>query len=643
MEAMVGNKIDFSYKPKELKQGVVANFPFKPKEIEDPHSHENLQHCGIYRILPDRMKKEVEKNLHLLEYIHILPIDKIGIPKFVAKLDRKKHGNLETPNLIYPADEQIYIHIYPDKNDVRNYYIPIEPTLLTGVENLLREVEIRLVDYITGVEFDPEDSEVKVKILKDALKEICEIVDNEEMAELMRSRDDAGGRSSPVSSSKFNFGSILRIFKKDGKNGSNGNGKYVGKKLYVTAEQYKALEYALIRDKVGLGILEPYIRDKYIEDISCSGLGPIFIEHKIFKGLKSIIEFREEDTLNKFIIKLAERIGKPVTFKDPIVDATLPDGSRINIVYGNDISKNGSNFTIRKFNETPFSVLQLIEFGSLNYMIAGYLWLLISEGMSGFICGETASGKTTLLNAITAFIRPDAKIVTIEDTPELQVPHKNWTREVTRGSTRMKSLGEGSGSEVTMFDLLKAALRQRPNYILVGEIRGPEGNIAFQAMQTGHPVMSTFHAATVEKLIQRLTTEPISVPKTFIDNLNFVVVGSTVKRPDGKLVRRVLSVSEIVGYNPQKGGVSFIEVFQWDPVTDTHVFTGYGSSYLLEQKIATKLGIPPNKKRLIYQEVEKRAKILKKLHDEGIVDFYEFFKTLSKIQKSGLLNIKIQR
>ncbi len=615
-------KLDFSLKPKGMKQGVVANFPFKPRALEEEHDHSNIVTCGIYKLLPDRMKKEVEKNLHLLEYLHIIPLDRIGIPRFAPKLDRKKHGNLERPNLIYPADEQIYIHVYPDKNDMRNFYIPIEPTLLTGVDELLREVEIRLVDYITDIEFDPEDNEEKIKILKEALREVCEITD---------------GRSSFMEDSRGELKLLPKLklrFFKNSKDGFRG-------KIRVTPQQYKALEYALIRDKVGLGILEPYIRDRYIEDISCSGLGPIFIEHKIFKGLKSVIEFRDEETLNKFIIRLAERIGKPVTYKDPIVDATLPDGSRINIVYGSDISKNGSNFTIRKFNETPFSVLQLIEFGSLDYMIAGYLWLLISEGMSGFICGETASGKTTLLNAITAFIRPEAKVVSIEDTPELQVPHRNWTREVTRGSTRAGSIGEGGGSDVTMFDLLKAALRQRPNYILVGEIRGVEGNIAFQAMQTGHPVMSTFHAATVEKLIQRLTTEPISVPKTFIDNLNFVVIQSAVRRPDGKLVRRVLSVSEIVGYNPQKGGVSFIEVFQWDPVTDTFVFTGFGSSYLLEQKIATRLGIPPSKKRLIYDEVEKRAKVIKKLHEQGITDFYEFFKTISKIYKSGLLSVKV--
>ncbi len=627
--AAVITQIAQNQKDGNLKQGIVANFPFKPRKLEEEHNHINFKSCGIYRLLPKNMKREVEKNLHLLEYLHIIPLDKIGIPKFCPKLDRKKHGDLENPNLIYPADEQIYIHIYPDKNDVRNYYIPIEPTLLTGVDDLLRKVEIKLVDYLADVEFDSQDDEEKKRILKEALKEVCEIVDGREIDEEIKERynNNNGNGKKP----KLSFLTKLFLFNK-----KNGNGK-----IYVTRQQYKALEYALIRDKVGLGILEPYIRDKYIEDISCSGLGPIFIEHKIFKGLKSVIEFRNEEALNKFIIKLAERIGKPVTYKDPIVDATLPDGSRINIVYGNDISKNGSNFTIRKFNETPFSVLQLIEFGSLDYMIAGYLWLLISEGMSGFICGETASGKTTLLNAITTFIRPEAKVVSIEDTPELQVPHKNWTREVTRGSTRGGNLGEGSGSEVTMFDLLKAALRQRPNYILVGEIRGVEGNIAFQAMQTGHPVMATFHAATVEKLIQRLTAPPISVPKTFIDNLNFVVIQSAVRRPDGKLVRRVLSVNEIVGYNPQKGGVSFIEVFSWDPVTDTHVFTGFGSSYLLEYKIATRLGIPPNKKKLIYQEVEKRAKILKKLHEQGITDFYELFRAIAKIQKSGLLKIKV--
>jgi len=596
--------------------GVHINFPFKPKKY-DGHDHSNLKTCNLYKLLPPEMKKEVETNLHLLEYLHILPIDTMGIPRYVSALE-SKHGDIEEPNLIYKVSDQTYVHIYPNRNDVRNFYIPIEPILLTGVGNLIKQLEIRLVDHLTGIEFDPANLEEKDRILREALDAICIISNHASVVD----NSDSGIRKllGPVS--------FL------------GGNKKVDSHLYLSKPHYEALRYSIIRDKIGVGFLDPYIHDKHIEDITCNGLGPIFIEHKVFKGLRSIVEFNDNDILNQFIIRLAERIGKPITFKNPIVDSTLPDGSRINIVFGDDISKNGSNFTIRKFNETPFSILQIAKSGTLNFMIAAYLWILVSEGMSGFICGETASGKTTTLNGITAFINPDAKLVSIEDTPELQIPHKNWTRETTRGSTRSGKTGEGSGSDVTMFDLLKAALRQRPNYILVGEIRGVEGNVAFQAMQTGHPVMSTFHAATVEKLIQRVTADPINIPKTYIDNLNFVLIQSAVRRPDGKLVRRVLSVNEVIGYNPDKGGISFIEAFSWDPVTDSFIFSALGSSYLLEQKIATRLGIPGKKKKVIYEEIEKRAKILERLSNEGVVEYYDFFNTVAKITKRGMLRIQ---
>ena len=595
--------------------GIYTNFPFKPNKYEG-HDHSNLKTCNLYKLLPLDMKKEVETNLHLLEYLHILPIDTIGIPRYVSKLE-SKHGDIEEPNLIYKVNDQTYVHIYPNRNDVRNFYIPIEPILLTGVGSLIKELENKLVDHLTGIEFDPENLEEKEKILRESLDVIC-IIGNQKIV------DNSSSGVDKLSAAK----SFLNITKKKDNH------------IHLSKEHYDALKYSIIRDKIGVGFLDPYIHDSHIEDITCNGLGPIFIEHKVFKGLRSVIEFNNSDILNQYIIRLAERIGKPITFKNPIVDSTLPDGSRINIVFGDDISKNGSNFTIRKFSDIPFSILQVIKSGTMNYMLAAYLWILISEGMSGFICGETASGKTTTLNGITAFINPDSKLVSIEDTPELQIPHKNWTRETTRGSTRSGKTGEGSGSDVTMFDLLKAALRQRPNYILIGEIRGVEGNVAFQAMQTGHPVMSTFHAATVEKLIQRLTADPISIPKTYIDNLNFVLIQSAVRRPDGKLVRRVISVNEILGVNPDKGGVSFIEAFSWDPVSDSFVFSGKGSSYLLEQKIATRLGIPAKKKKVIYDEVEKRAKILEKLSNEGIVGYSDFFNTVAKITKHGILRIQ---
>ena len=250
-----------------------------------------------------------------------------------------------------------------------------------------------------------------------------------------------------------------------------------------------------------------------------------------------------------------------------------------------------------------------------------------------FIVGATASGKTTTLNALTTFIPPDAKIVSIEDTPELQVPHGNWIREVTRG-TGQKEIG----GTVGMFDLLKAALRQRPDSILIGEIRGEEGAIAFQAMQTGHAVMSTFHSASMQQVIQRLTGSPINIPKTYLDNLDVVVIQASVRTPTKALVRRIVSINELVGYDPPSQTFSFIEVFRWLSDKDAFEFPGYMNSYILEEKIAPKRGIPPFKKKAIYTELKRRARIFERLHKERKVSgFYEFFQVLAEAHRQHLL------
>jgi len=276
--------------------------------------------------------------------------------------------------------------------------------------------------------------------------------------------------------------------------------------------------------------------------------------------------------------------------------------------------------------------MELIEFGSLNYEMAAYISMMIEDEMSMFVVGETASGKTTLLNAVTTFIPLRSRIVSIEDTPELQVPHTNWIREVAKAPAP----GEHK-SQVDMFDLLKAALRQRPNVIIVGEIRGVEGNIAFGAMQSGHEVLSTFHASNVEKLIQRLTGQPINVPKTYMDNLNVVVCQNAVKLPSGKLGRRATSISEIVGYDPVSDTFSYVEVFRWNQVNDSFEFIGRKNSYLLEERIARKRGILPGQKWQIYNVLERRAVILEKLHkDKGITDFYELLRVLAKAEQEGL-------
>jgi len=573
-----------------------VKLPFTGESKADSHGDGLLQ-CGLYRMLPKPIQEAVAGNIHLLEYLHMVPIEQVGIPQYYAKLTPKLR-DLKHPNLIYPVAEGIFTHIYPDPQDGRDCYISVEPILTRNLDSLMPEVEMRLLEF-TDELAQAKTEEQRKQVLLSCVDRIC----------------TTDGNGNP---GRGLFGLL----------GNKGNGSKIG----VSPQEMEAIKYLLIRDKIGLGILEPMIRDRYIEDISCSGLGCIFVEHKIFRGLKTAVTFSSFEELDEFVLRLAERIKKPVTYRDPIVDAVLPDGSRINIVYGKDVSKRGSNFTIRKFSETPLSILELIEFGSLDYMMAAYLSMIISEGMNVFVSGEAASGKTTLLNALTTFIPPNAKIVTIEDTPELQVPHRNWIREVV---TQAKTGGEGAG--VTMFDLLKAALRQRPNEIIVGEIRGIEGAIAFQAMQTGHAVMATFHAASVEKLIQRITGSPINVPKTYIDNLNVVIIQSAVRLPDGKIGRRALSINEIVGYDPPSDSFSFIEMFRWNPVDDTFEFVGNMNSYLLEQKIALKRGIPKHKKRQIYGELERRAKILEKLHKEQkVVGFYELLQVLAKAQREGL-------
>jgi flagellar protein FlaI len=313
-----------------------------------------------------------------------------------------------------------------------------------------------------------------------------------------------------------------------------------------------------------------------------------------------------------------------------VVDATLQDGSRINLVYGSDVSKRGSNFTIRKFSGTPISILELVSFGSLSFEMAAYLSIMFQENMNCFISGETASGKTTLMNALTTFISPESKIVSIEDTPELQVPHPNWIRGCTREGGKN---AEASG--VTMFDLLRAALRQRPNYIIIGEIRGAEGAIAFQAMQTGHACMSTFHASTVTKLIQRLTGNPINIPKSYVDNLNLVVIAQQVRLPNGSQARRVTSINEIVSYDSINDAFSFMEVFRWKPIDDSFDARGVNQSYLLEEKVASRRGIPYEKRNQIYSLLKQRAEVLKRIQEQKLSGFFELYAVLSKAYREG--------
>jgi flagellar protein FlaI len=613
---------------------VAVNLPFKPETVDSGIDfYTDIESSALYKMLPTNAKEYVKASPHLLEYLHIFPVNTYGIPLFLSEL-KKDLRSMKSPNLIYPVNETTFVHILPDPDDVRNYYIPIEPSFLHSVHDMMPVIETKLIDLIDGLEDDPVSDKERAEVIRKMLANVAIIKPmNVDLTQIQgRQEQDVKSKITTFLKTDFTAQKKMKDTKKRHQVPLTPDGKII-----LTNEEYRAIEYLLIRDKIDMGVLKPFLSDPYIEDISCDGVGPIFIEHKIFKGLKSVIEFKVSSELDEFVVKMAERIKRPITYRNPIVDATLLDGSRINIVYGTAISRHGSNFTIRKVNEIPLSILNIVESNGVDYMAAAYLWMCVEFGMSIFVSGETASGKTTFLNAITTFIPPENKIVSIEDTPELNVPHRNWIREVALAKGR----GEGGGAagEVSMFDLLKSALRQRPNYILVGEIRGVEGSVAFGAMQTGHPVMSTFHAASVEKLIQRLCGDPINIPKTYVDNLNLVVIQSAVKRPDGQIVRRMISCNELVGFNPETQGFTFVQMFGWDPVTDTVIWTGKGSSYLLENKIATMLGIPDSKKAEIYLEVEKRAKILERLHKAGYTKFWDLFHMITKIKKQGLLAI----
>ncbi len=542
------------------------------------------------------LREAMARNPHLARYIDGLARRGRPIPQYMEQLSRELRY-LKTVNILYPVGDPIFIHVRSRGPGERPLYIVVQPELGKGMEELIEAVEEVLVGMIDeDAEF--RNSEEQERLLRNLLRRIA------------------------VNTSSLPPGEY-RVERRRGS----------VKRILVSPDIYQALEYRLIMEKVRLGVLEPFIRDQYIEDVSCDGVGPIFVEHKVFGSLESNIRFETQEELDGFVRRLSERTGRPVTFRNPIVDASLPDGSRINIVFGSDVSMRGTNFTIRKFSDKPISIVQLIKWGSLNSLMAAYLWMLLENNMSVWFCGETASGKTTLLRAVCVFINPHYKIISIEDTPEIVVPHDNWVREVTRK-------GEEGGASIELFDLLKAALRQRPNYIIVGEIRGREANVAFQAMQTGAPVLATFHAGSVEKLIQRLTGSPIEIPKTYIDILNAVVIQSAVRIPrTGKIERRVLSINEIVGYDPVEGRFDYVELFSWQPGEDLHEFRGEGSSHLLENKIAVMRGIGRRELRKIYRELELRARLLDALIERGVQEYVQVWRVVKQAYNMGVEEI----
>ncbi|MEM0473572.1 MAG: ATPase, T2SS/T4P/T4SS family [Candidatus Aenigmatarchaeota archaeon] len=398
--------------------------------------------------------------------------------------------------------------------------------------------------------------------------------------------------------------------------------------ISITKQQFVKIMYYIYRDFIGLNKIEPLIRDPWIEDIGCDGVGvPIYVVHRKYGSIQTNVLFSELSELREFVIKLAERCGRYISYAEPILDGTLPDGSRINASLAGDVTTRGPTFSIRKFSERPYSPLELIEFNTSSTDIMAYFWYLIENGASILIAGGVATGKTTFLNSICMFIPPEAKIVSIEDTRELKIPHEHWIPAVSRlGFGIPMPTGEKYG-EITLFDLLKSSFRQNPDYVIVGEVRGKEAYVLFQGISSGHPSLTTFHAGSIDTVIKRLTTPPIELSPTLVESLDVVVIMSHAKEK-GKSARRVKEIEEIKYIDPDSLKVVTNRVAEWDPIDDKYVF--YGNSLVVE-KIAKFKGITLEE---AIKEIENRKSILEWMLKNNIKDFEKVSSLINEYYKN---------
>lgn len=390
----------------------------------------------------------------------------------------------------------------------------------------------------------------------------------------------------------------------------------------ISTKTLPKIYYYAIRDFTRFGKIDPLMHDHMIEEISCDGTNiPLYIWHREYESMPTNIVFPTDTELENYVRKLAYVCGKHVSVANPIVDASLPDGSRINLTLGHEVTRRGSTFTIRHFKDDPITIIDLIKFNTLSSDIAAYLWFLVEKRLTMLVSGGTASGKTTTLNAMSSFIPPGNKVVSIEDTPELNLPHENWIPAVSRQTFTAGGIGE-----ITQFDLLRAALRQRPDIIIVGETRGREAHTLFQAMATGHGGFSSIHADSVSACITRLTSAPMEVPKVLLVTTLDAILLQLKLRIGDRSVRRVIQISEIGGFDEKTGDILLNDVFKWDPETDKHVFAGKS---IMFDKISTKFGL--SKEQVTY-ELNKRKTALEwmaqneiRKHEEVNASIMEFY------------------
>jgi flagellar protein FlaI len=393
--------------------------------------------------------------------------------------------------------------------------------------------------------------------------------------------------------------------------------------------------YHLFREFLGYGKIDIIMNDEGIEDISCDGHHvPIFIYHKKYDAITTNVKFENEEVLNSFVVRLAQICGKQISIYSPIVDGKLPDGSRLQTTLARTVTR-GSTFTIRKFKENPLTPVDLIKYKSFSLDMAAYFWMAIEKGSSILFCGGTASGKTTALNALSLFIPPQHKIISIEDTREVSLPHKNWIAGTTRQG--FSASDDKTGKDIDMFDLIRAALRQRPKVIMVGEVRGKEAYSLFQAMATGHTAYSTVHASTIHTLIQRLENPPIELPRALLTSLDIIVFQNAIDI-SGKTVRRMTSVTEVIKLDPDTNQLIFMEPFRWVSKTDDRFDSSGNSKILNNIKIQNDWS-----DQALINELENRKTILKWMIEKDIKDYIEVGKIVANYSKYPDEVVKVAR
>lgn len=377
--------------------------------------------------------------------------------------------------------------------------------------------------------------------------------------------------------------------------------------------QKEKIMYCILRDFLGYGKIDVLMKDPMIEDISCDTAGiPIYLYHRNYENIRTNVVFESDAELDSFVIKLAQKCGRHISIARPLMDATMPDGSRIQAALSREVTSRGSTFTIRRFREEPFTPPDLVEYNTLSPEIAAYFWLAIENGASAIYVGGTASGKTTTLNALSLFIPPQMKIVSIEDTREINLPHPNWIASITRAGTSES----GEESSIGMFDLLKSALRQRPEYILLGEIRGVEASVLFQAMATGHTVYSTMHADSIHSVVHRLEGDPINIPRIQLQSLDIVAIQALMKIKK-KRVRKIQKVIEVIGIDPSTNEILTNEVFSWNPRESD--FEYYGKGYLFD-RIMEQQNLS---ERELLKEFEQRRDVIKWMREKEIKNYID--------------------